>query len=506
MPPPAPGSYNQGSIPTDRVGLPGERGSDEHTDPAIPPAASRPREGVYDTILDALGSTPLVRLNSVTRGVDATLLAKVEFFNPGGSVKDRIGLAIIEDAEREGRLKPGGTVVEATSGNTGVGLAIASAIKGYKTVFVLPDKMSDEKIRLLRAFGARVVITPTAVEPDDPRSYYSVAKGIVAETPNSILANQYHNPINPQVHYRTTGPEIWQQTGGKIDVFVATMGTGGTVSGVSRYLKEQNPALTTVGVDAVGSILYHYFKTGEMAEAQSYRVEGFGEDFIPSTLDFSVLDDVIQVDDRELFLMARRLVREEGLFVGGSSGSAVAAALKYIRRERLGADKTVVVLLPDSGSRYLSKVFNDDWMRENGFFIQAWCEASVEDVLKAKPQQQVISVGADALMRDVIGLMREYGISQAPVMDSERVVGLVREVDLLSHLLTSEHAHTHDETIADVLQSDVATVAVDDSLDELMDLLMAGQDVALVTSATGGGVLGILTKIDVLDYIANHCM
>src|SRR4051812_15921370 len=331
-------------------------------------AGTLPQEPqIADSILDTMGNTPLVRLHRVSRGVACDLVTKVEFFNPGGSVKDRIGIAMIEAAEREGKIRPGGTIVEATSGNTGVGLAIAAAIKGYKCVFVLPDKQSIEKIKQLRAFGARVIVTPTNVEPEDPRSYYSVAKQVARETPNAILANQYHNPANPETHYRSTGPELWQQTAGQIDAFVCGVGTGGTITGVGRYLKEQNPHVKIVGVDPVGSILYDYFKTGQMVEAHSYKIEGIGEDFVPSVYDFSVIDDMVRVGDKESFLMARRLVREEGMFCGGSSGSAVVGAIRYAVENALGKDKLVVVLLPDSGYRNLGKVYDDEWMRENRF-------------------------------------------------------------------------------------------------------------------------------------------
>lgn len=319
--------------------------------------------GVLDNILRAIGNTPLVKLNKITRDIEATVLAKVEFFNPGGSVKDRIGNAIIEDAEQKGLLSPGGTVVEATSGNTGMGLAVAAAVKGYKAIFVMPDKMSDEKIRSLTALGAKVVVAPTSVEPEDPRSYYSVAKNIADETPNCLLANQYHNEVNPKAHYETTGPELWEQTGGNIDALVAGMGTGGTISGTGKFLKEKNPKIEIIGADPVGSVYYEYFKTGKLGEVQPYMVEGVGEDMLPSTMDFGVVDDVYQVSDNESFDVARRLAREEGLFVGGSCGTALAATLCYARE--LTKDKVVVVILPDSGSRYLSKFFSDDWMSEN---------------------------------------------------------------------------------------------------------------------------------------------
>jgi cystathionine beta-synthase len=430
------------------------------------------------------------------------VLAKAEFFNPGGSVKDRIGPFIIEEAERSGRLKPGGVIVEGTSGNTGVGLAIAAALKGYKCIFVMPDKMSDEKIRLLRAYGAQVVITPTAVEPDDPRSYYSVSRRMVEETPNAILANQYHNPANPEAHYRITGPELWQQTEGKIDVFVAGMGTGGTISGVGHFLKEQNPAIKIIGVDPIGSLLHDYFQTGKMIPAHTYKIEGIGEDFLPSTLDFSVIDDTIQVTDKESFLMTRRLVREEGIFCGGSSGSAVAGALRYIRDHELGPDITVVVILPDSGSRYLSKVFNDDWMRENGFLESAWSELRVYDVLANKTMQELYSARPTDRQADVIRSMKEHDISQVPILDDNgQLVGIVTEVELLDHLLMAGHPHQPTETIEGLIRTDVATITPDALLESLMSLFTTRR-VVIVTEHNK--VIGIITKIDLLDFLAGQ--
>lgn len=373
---------------------------------------------VYDNILQTIGRTPLVRLNKIGIDLACPLYAKVEFFNPGGSVKDRICLNMIEAAERSGQLQPGGTVVEATSGNTGVGLAIACAIKGYNAVFVMPDKMSQEKVQLLRAFGAKVHVTPTAVEPEDPRSYYSVADRVVAETPNSILANQYHNPENPRSHYRTTGPEIWEQTRGKVTDVVLSMGTGGTITGVGRYLKEQNPDIKICGVDPVGSLLLATWQAGEVpedADVFPYKVEGIGEDFLPSTLDLSVIDEVLSVDDKESFKWTRKIVEEEGIFCGGSSGSAVAGAVKYA--QNLPEDRLVVVLLPDSGSRYLSKIFDDKWMRENGFLEATWNELSLGEVLAKKTTPGLITASLNDPMTDVIKVMKENNISQMPVLN-----------------------------------------------------------------------------------------
>ena len=323
---------------------------------------------IYDNVLKAIGNTPIVRLNKVIQGGEANFFAKLEFMNPGGSIKDRIGIWMIEDAERKGLLKPGGTIVEGTSGNTGIGLAIAAAIKGYRCIFVLPDKMSMEKIRTLRAFGAEVVVTPTAVEPDDPRSYYQVSRRLARETPHSIYMNQYDNLANREAHYQTTGPEILSQMP-NIDVFIAGIGTGGTICGVGRYLKEHRPSCQVVAVDPVGSIVYDYFKTGQLKTApKTYKIEGIGEDFIPKNYDFSVIDDMIQVEDRESFLMTRKLLTQEGIYSGISSGSAVVGALKWIRSQGSSyLNKNVLIVLPDSGNRYLSKVYNDEWMKEAGF-------------------------------------------------------------------------------------------------------------------------------------------
>lgn len=320
---------------------------------------------VVEQIADAVGGTPLVRLQRIGSHTSSRIWAKAEYMNPGGSVKDRVGIQIVRDAEEEGLLKPGGTIVEATSGNTGLGLALAGASRGYKMVFVMPDKMSEEKIGALRALGAQVVITPTNVAPEDPRSYYKVSRRIADETPGAFYANQYHNPSNPKAHYLSTGPELWEQTGGKIDVFVSAAGTGGTISGTGKYLKEQNPDIRVVAADPVGSIYYDYFHHGKMTEAHSYLVEGFGEDFLPSTMGFDYVDDFIRVTDAECFDYCRRLVREEALFAGGSSGGAVAAAVKVAEASDKPLD--IVLILCDSYSRYLTKIFNDDWMRENGF-------------------------------------------------------------------------------------------------------------------------------------------
>jgi len=456
----------------------------------------------YQNIMETIGQTPLVRLNSVAADLPCVVLAKVEFFNPGGSVKDRIGPTIIEDAEQQGLLKPGGTIVEATSGNTGVGLAIAAAIKGYRCIFVMPDKMSQEKILLLRAFGARVVVTPTAVEPEDPRSYYSVARRLVEETPNAILANQYHNPVNPETHYETTGPEIWQQTAGKVTHFVAGMGTGGTITGVGRYLKEQNNGVQIVGVDPVGSILYELHRSGQVTKAQSYKVEGIGEDFLPSTTDLSVIDHIVQVNDRESLIMTRRLVREEGIFCGGSCGAAVVGALKYARDKQLGPDDVVVVILPDSGSRYLSKVFDDDWMRENGFLEPAWGDFRVTDIHLAKGSTAVITAKPTDSITDTIRVLKQHNISQMPVVDENgRLLGMINELALLNRMLLTDQKPSDDKSIASLIDANVTVIRPNTPLESLM-AIFSTSNVAVI--AAGDEIQGILTKIDILDFLASH--
>jgi cystathionine beta-synthase len=456
---------------------------------------------VYDDILQTIGKTPLVHLKRLGRGLLCPIYAKIESFNPCGSVKDRIAVNMIEEAERSGRLKSGGTVVESTSGNTGLGLAMVCAKKGYKAIFVMPDKMSQEKIQLLRAFGAKVVITPTAVEPEDPRSYYNVAKRLVSETPNAILANQYHNPENPRSHYLTTGPEIWEQTGGLVTDVVIGMGTGGTISGVGRYLKEQNPDIRIVGVDPVGSLLLETWQQRRLpqgVQAKTYKVEGIGEDFLPSTLDLTVIDEVIRIGDKESFLWARRLVKEEGIFAGGSSGTALAAAVECA--QNLPPDHLVVVILPDSGSRYLSKLYDDKWMRENGFLAAEWSESSLRDVLAVKPVPGLISSQADDRITDVIATMKSRDISQMPVLHPDgSLAGLVAEVDLLKHMLENDHVHSADETIAGIVQPAQAIFPADTPIEAVLAAIMEGL-VVLVTEE--GRPIGILTKIDVLDFIA----
>ncbi|MFU8804282.1 MAG: pyridoxal-phosphate dependent enzyme [Bradymonadaceae bacterium] len=448
-----------------------------------------------ENVLEVIGNTPLVRCHSLAKHVKAKIYLKLEYLNPGSSVKDRPALQIIEDAEVSGELKPGGTIVEATSGNTGMGLAMTAAIKGYKCIFVMPDKMSEEKIYALRAFGARVVVCPTAVEPDDPRSYYSVSARLAEETPGGFLANQYHNPSNPRAHYLKTGPEIWEQCDGEIDVFVSTMGTGGTISGTARYLKEQKPDIKIVGIDPVGSVYYDYFKTGKMTEANSYLVEGFGEDILPSTMHFDYVDEVVRVSDRECFLATRRLVREEGIFAGGSAGGAVAGAIKYA--ERIDREVNIVVILPDSASRYLSKIFDDDWMRENGFLDEDWSGSTVSDLLSRKPRELYTAKLGDTVS-EVVHQMKTHGISQLPVLDNERVVGIINETDVLNHLL-SEGGRA--DAIDRLVETQFAIVEPSNRISIIGQFFKQNKVVIVLD---GKKLAGIITKIDFIDHVSSQ--
>jgi cystathionine beta-synthase len=448
-----------------------------------------------ENILQAIGETPLVKLGRLADPGGPKIYVKPEFMNPGGSVKDRMALYIIEKAEREGLLKPGGTIVENTSGNTGVGVAMVAAIKGYKAIFTMPDKMSNEKIDLLKAFGAKVVITPTDVPADSPKSYYETAKRIARETPNSFYLNQYHNPDNIEAHYLTTGPEIYRQTDGKIDYFVAGIGTGGTLSGAGKYLKEKIPGMKNIAVDPIGSVFHDYFKTGKTPEPHVYKVEGIGEDMVTEAMDFSVVDDIIQVSDRDCFLMTRELVRREGLFAGGSSGGAVWAAMKVA--EKAKPDEVIVTILPDSGGRYLSKIFNDGWMEDNGFLVEEGLLGSVSALLNSGRIEPIV-ISADSPIREAVSLLKKYDISQLPVQDNGDIIGMVYEIDLLRALATRSEGL--DGSVRDVAEREFSVVEPDAPLTEL----------ARIFSETGGAVLvmkdkkllSILTRIDLITYLA----
>ncbi len=450
---------------------------------------------IHSSILELIGNTPLVRLNRIPGKDCAEVVVKIEFFNPGGSVKDRIGFRIIEDAEKKGLLKPGGTVVEATSGNTGAGLAIACGLKGYRAIFVLPDKQSQEKIRYLKALGAQVVVCPTAVAPEDPRSYYSVSRRLAEETPNAILANQYHNPVNPESHYVSTGPEVWEQTEGRLDYFVCGLGTGGTVSGTGRYLKEKDPNIRIVGVDVEGSILRHFFETGEMIEAQQYLIEGIGEDFIPSTMDMSVIDEIVTVNDRESFLMARRLATEEGIFAGGSSGSALAGAMEIARRA--GPGKRVVCILPDHGDRYLSRYWSDEWMMDKGFVDPSTLR--VADVLRQKPSgpAALVAVSPEELVRTALEKMRSKDVSQVPVLEGNRSIGSLEDGAVMTRVL-EDNALLH-QKVSKVMGPPFPVVGIGDPLDDALRPLARRQSAVLVVD--DGSIAGILTRFDFLKFI-----
>jgi cystathionine beta-synthase len=467
-----------------------------------PPTAAPVRNArPYDSVLETIGWTPLIRLTRVTRGVRTPVYGKADFFNPGGSVKDRIGLPIIEQAEREGRLRPGGTIVEGTSGNTGVGLAIAAALKGYRCVFTMPDKMSQEKVRLLKAFGAEVIITPTAVPADHPDNYVMMAKRIAEETPNAILANQFYNQTNPESHYATTGPELWEQTGGRITHFVASAGTGGTITGVGRYLKERNPKIRIVAGDPQGSILADLWRSGGTHKPDGagtpYKVEGIGQDKLPGTLDLSLIDDYRTVSDRDAFAMARRLTREEGLFVGGSAGLITHVAMQ-VAREVDDPDALVVTFLCDTGERYLSKVFNDEWMRENQLLEPD--RVTLGDLLAHKGEgapDTLVSAAPGQLVRQALGLMRLHDVSQLPVLENGECIGSVTEYTLTQRGL--ESSRFLDAVVGEVMDEAFPVVDATQHVESVQKLLSKATPAVLVRR--GGVIEGIVTRSDMLSYL-----
>jgi cystathionine beta-synthase len=454
---------------------------------------------VAESILDLVGRTPLLPLRRVAAGVPYRVLAKLEFLNPGGSVKDRIGPEMIDAAERSGSLKPGGTIVEATSGNTGVGLALVAAVRGYRTVFVIPDKMSSEKIRLLRAYGARVVVTPAGVPPDHPMSHYSVARRLAAEIPGACYPNQYENDGNPEAHYKTTAPEIDEAVGDPLGAVVGTVGTGGTMSGIGRYFKEHRPSVRIVAVDPKGSVLGPYFRTRTLVPAVPYLVEGIGEDKLPRSLRFNALDEFVETDDAESFAMARRLAREEGLFVGGSSGAAVAGALKWLGARPLPEGSTVVVILPDSGDRYLSKFYSDDWMREKGL---AESGVVARDLLTRKTgTPALVAAQTTTTAREALADLRRHGISQMPVLEGPENVGSVQEEEILRRSL--EDATVLDRTVRGVLGPPFPEVPADAPWSELLDRLRQERAV-LVRERPGGPPLGVLTRHDLVGVLSEE--
>jgi cystathionine beta-synthase len=454
---------------------------------------------VHDSILDLIGHTPLLRMARIGRGLKCDLLAKLEMLNPGGSVKDRIGISMIEAAEATGKLKPGGTIVEPTSGNTGVGLAIAARLKGYRCIFTMPDKMSQEKISLLRAYGAEVVITPTAVAPESPESYYSVADKLTADIPGAFQPNQYHNDRNPQAHYETTGPEIWEQTDGKVTHVAISVGTGGTVTGVGRYLKEQNPDVQIIGVDPEGSIF-----TGE---PRPYLVEGIGKESWPDTLDPSVIDRWVTVSDRDSFLTARRITSEEGVLVGGSAGTAMHGALEV--GAELGPEHVMVVILPDSGRNYISKLYDDNWMRENGFIERAGTDAFISEVIAYKRVvggaiPDLVAVSELEKVGRAIDMLQEFGISQLPVASTEKpasideIIGSIQERSLLDKVFRD--SGTVDREVREVMDPPLPVVESSQHVDAVFRDLSKGAEAVLVADA--GAPIGILSRSDLLEFLA----
>jgi cystathionine beta-synthase len=452
-----------------------------------------------NNILEAVGETPLIRLHRIAQDIAAEVWVKADYINPGGSVKDRIGITMIDEAEKRGLLKPGGTIIEGTSGNTGMGLALVAAVRGYKMVFTITDKQSKEKIDLLKALGAEVIVCPTAVEPDDPRSYYSVAKKLAREIPNSFYPNQYENPMNPEAHYLTTGPEIWKDSEGKITHFVCGMGTGGTISGVGKYLKEQNPKVKVIGVDPIGSLYYEFFKTGKVGKALTYVVEGIGEDIFPATMNLKILDDIVQVNDQECFVVARRLVKQEGIFTGGSGGGCVSGALKVARDCKKG--DVIVAFLPDTGMRYLSKVFSDEWMRERGY-AEAEFALTAADIIQVKKQagklRELIIARPYQTVYHALHTMQTQDISQIPIFEETTPIGAIYEDQILNLALKGKDLRKL--VIREVMSKPLPIVPRDAPVERVTHLLSHEGPAVFVDM--GNAHFEIITKYDLMSSIA----
>jgi cystathionine beta-synthase len=452
-----------------------------------------------NNILEAIGGTPLVRLNRINGDLQPQIYVKADYTNPGGSVKDRIGITMIDEAEKRGLLKPGGTIIEGTSGNTGMGLALVAAVRGYKMVFTITDKQSKEKVDLLKALGAEVIVCPTAVEPEDPRSYYSVAQKLARDIPNSYYPNQYANPMNPEAHYLTTGPEIWEDSEGKITHFVCGMGTGGTISGVGKYLKEKNPAVKIIGVDPFGSLYYDSFKTGATIKAKTYVVEGIGEDFFPATMNMKILDDVIQVNDEECFVVARRLVKLEGLFTGGSGGGCISAALRIAKD--LGPDAFIVAFLPDTGMRYLSKVYNDEWMRERGY-VESAVPITAGDIIAAKHKagkvRELVIARPYQTVFHALKTMQEQDISQIPIFEENASIGTVYEDQILTMALQGKDLRKL--VVREVMSKPMPQIARSAPVERITYILSHENPAVFVDM--GGAHFEILTKYDLMSTVA----
>jgi cystathionine beta-synthase len=455
---------------------------------------------IYDSIVDTIGNTPIVRLKNMTRGIPGSILAKVEYFNPGNSTKDRMAIKMVVDAEKAGFLKPGGTIIEGTSGNTGMGLALAAIARGYRCIFTMADKQSQEKINILKAVGAEVIVCPTNVAPEDPRSYYSIARKLNKEIPNSFYPNQYDNLSNTAAHYETTGPEIWKQTEGKITHYVATVGTGGSMCGTARYLKEQNPKLITVGIDTYGSVFKKFKETGTFDENEiyPYLTEGFGEDILPKNVDFDVIDHFIKVTDKDGAIGARRLSREEGLFVGWSSGSAIHGALEYAR-EFLRKDDIMVILLPDHGTRYLAKVYNDQWMKDHGFLETRSFGSAREIIANRNGKDSLHTVNKSAKVGEAILVMNREGIDQIPVTENENFVGSVSSSSLLEKIIQDPKLQTRQ--VGEIMDKPMLFVAPDSTLDVLSSLLNKDNKAVLVRDAQDK--VHIITQHDVLKAMTS---